>query len=59
MKIINARHIGLVFILLTLDACTFGPGPSVTQNSHPQPVAPELQTNRLTLRIPAADARFR
>jgi lysophospholipase L1-like esterase len=59
MKIVNARHIGLVLALLALDACTFKPGPSVTQNSHPQPVAPELPADRLTLRIPAADAHFR
>jgi lysophospholipase L1-like esterase len=57
MKIVNARHLGLVLASLTLASCTFAPGPSTTQNS--RPVAPELQTNRLTLQIPAADARFR
>ena len=59
MKIINDRHIGLVLALLTLDACTFRPSPAATQNFLPQTTAPELQTNRLTLQIPAADARFR
>ena len=59
MKIVNARHIGLLLALLALGSCTFGPGPALTRNSHPQPNASELQTNRLTLRIPAADARFR
>ena len=57
MKIINVFRTGLVLALLALDACTFRPGPSATQNF--QPAAPESQTNRLTLRIPAADARFR
>ena len=59
MKIINVRHLGLVLALLTLDACTFRPSPAATQNFPPQTAAPEPQTNRLTLRIPAADARFR
>src|SRR5450756_425641 len=57
MKIINVFRTGLVLALLVLDSCTFAPGPSTTQ--HFQPAAPESQTNRLTLRIPAADARFR
>ena len=57
MKIINVFRTGLVLALLALDACTFRPGPSATQNF--QPTAPESQTNRLTLRIPATDARFR
>jgi lysophospholipase L1-like esterase len=59
MKIVKVFCTGLVLALLALDACTFRPGPSVTQNSHPHPAAPEFQTGRLTLRIPAADARFR
>lgn len=59
MKIVKVFCTGLVLALLALDACTFRPGPSVTQNSHPHPAAPELQTSRPTLRIPAADARFR
>jgi hypothetical protein len=59
MKINKVHHLGLVLALLTLDACTFRPGPAATQNYPPQTTAPELQTNRLTLRIPATDPRFR
>jgi lysophospholipase L1-like esterase len=59
MKITRVHCLGLVLALLALDACIFKPGPSVTQNSHPHPAAPELPAGRLTLRIPAADARFR
>jgi hypothetical protein len=53
MKIVNAHHVGLVLASLALGSCTFAPG------HRPQPTAPELQTNRVTLRIPATDARFR
>jgi hypothetical protein len=59
MKIVKVFRTGLVLALLVLNSCTFAPGPSTTQNSHPHPAAPELQTGHLTLRIPAADARFR
>jgi lysophospholipase L1-like esterase len=59
MKIINVFRTGLVLALLVLDSCTLRPGLSTTQNSQPHPAAPELQTGRLTLRIPATDARFR
>ena len=58
MKITKVHRLGLVLALLTLDACTFRPSPAVPQNFPPQTTAPERQTNRLTLRIPAADARF-
>jgi lysophospholipase L1-like esterase len=57
MKIVNARHLGLVLASLTFGSCTIKHNPSATQNF--QPVTLELQTNRLTLRIPAADVRFR
>jgi len=57
MKIVKVFRTGLVLALLVLNSCTFAPGPSTTQNF--QPAAPELQTGRLTLRIPATDARFR
>ena len=57
MKIVKSHHLGLVLALLTLGSCTVGHNPSATRNF--QPVAPEPQTNRLTLQIPAADARFR
>jgi lysophospholipase L1-like esterase len=59
MKIVKVFRTGLVLALLVLNSCTFAPDPSTTQNSHPHPAAPELQTGHLTLRIPAADARFR
>ncbi|MGO9586962.1 MAG: SGNH/GDSL hydrolase family protein [Limisphaerales bacterium] len=57
MKITNARHLGLVLASLTLGSCTVRHNPSAMQNV--QPVTPVLQTNRLTLQISAADARFR
>ena len=57
MKIVNARHLSLVLASLTLGSCSVRHNPAATQNF--QPVAPELQTNRLMLQIPAADARFR
>jgi lysophospholipase L1-like esterase len=56
MKIVNARHLSLVLASLTLGSCSVRHNPAATQNF--QPVAPELQTNRLMLQIPAADARF-
>jgi lysophospholipase L1-like esterase len=57
MKITKVHRLGLVLALLMLDACSVRHNPVATQNF--QPVAPELQTSRLTLQIPAADARFR
>ena len=59
MKIVNARRIGLVLALLALDSCTLGPRSSAAQHNQPPPAAPQLSTNRLTLQIPASDARFR
>src|SRR5271166_3533980 len=59
MKNLNARHIGLVLALLALDSCTLGPRPSTTQNAQPPTASREISTNRLTLQIPASDARFR
>jgi lysophospholipase L1-like esterase len=59
MKMIRVHCLGLVLALLVLNSCTFAPGPSTTQNSQPHPTAPELPAGRWTLRIPAADARFR
>ncbi len=57
MKITEVHRLGLVLALLMLDACTVRHHPAATRSF--QPVAPELQTSRLTLQIPAADARFR
>ncbi len=57
MKIVKVFRTSLVLALLALAACTIRHKPSATRNL--QPAAPELQTNRLTLQIPAADARFR
>jgi hypothetical protein len=59
MKTINVRHLGLVLALLALASCTSGPRPSATRNTQTQPAAPEPATRRLTLQIPASDARFR
>jgi lysophospholipase L1-like esterase len=57
MKIVNTRHLGLVLASLALGSCTVRHQPAAARNF--QPVAPELQTSRLPLQIPAADARFR
>jgi lysophospholipase L1-like esterase len=59
MKIVNARHVGLVIALLALDSCSLRPGSSATRHAPPPPARPEPATNRLTLQIPASDARFR
>jgi lysophospholipase L1-like esterase len=59
MKAAKAFSLFLILALLTLDSCTTGPGPATTQDAPPKPTAPASQTNRLTLRIPAGDARFR
>jgi lysophospholipase L1-like esterase len=59
MKIVKVFCTGLVLALLALDSCTVRHNPSATQNFQPQPIAPERTADRLTLRIPAADARFR
>jgi lysophospholipase L1-like esterase len=57
MNIVKALHLGLVSALLVLNSCAVSHNPSATRNF--QPAVPELQTSRLTPRIPAADARFR
>ena len=59
MKTAKALSLYLALALLALDSCTTGPKPVTTQEAPPQPTAPAYQTNRLTLRIPASDARFR
>jgi len=59
MKTVNTHHVCLVLALLALDSCTPSPNSSATRNTQPPPAAPELATSRLTLQIPASDARFR
>lgn len=59
MKIVKILPLGLVSILLALNSCTARHNPSATQTVSPQPPVAEFSTNRLTLRIPASDARFR
>lgn len=54
MKIVKLLPLGLVSALLMLNSCAGRHHPSA-----PPAVAPALPTNRLTVRIPAADARFR
>ena len=59
MKIANTRCLGLMIALLALASCTSGPHSSATRNSQPPPAATRLSADRLTLQIPASDARFR
>ena len=59
MKTAKALSLFLALAVLALDSCTTGPKPVTTQDAPPKPTAPAYQTNRLTLRIPASDARFR
>ncbi len=58
MKTVKILPLGLVSVLLALNSCTARPSPSTTQAVSSQPPAAEFSTNRLTLRIPASDARF-
>jgi hypothetical protein len=59
MKIIHLLRLGLVSALLMLNSCAGRHQPPATQIVAPPDIAPVLPTNCLTLRIPAADARFR
>ena len=59
MKTVKFFRVCLILALPVLGSCTAGPSPSTPQNIPPKPTAHELQTDRLTLQIPAADARFR
>jgi lysophospholipase L1-like esterase len=58
MKTAKALSVYLVLALLTLDSCTTKPGPVTTRGVPLKSIPPAAQTNRLTLPIPASDARF-
>ena len=59
MKTSKALHLCFIFALPTLDSCAAGPSLAITQDAPQELTAESSQTNRLTLRIPAGDARFR
>ncbi|MGO8838334.1 MAG: GDSL-type esterase/lipase family protein [Limisphaerales bacterium] len=59
MKTTKVLPLGLVPVLLALISCAIRHNPSASQNISPQPIAQVVSTNRLTLRVPATDARFR
>ena len=59
MKTLKTPAFYLVLALLTLNSCTTGPRLTATQDVPAKLTAQASPTNRLTLRIPAGDARFR
>jgi len=59
MKTSKALHLCFIFALPTLDSCAAGPSLAITQDAPQELTAQASQTNRLTLRIPAGDPRFR
>jgi lysophospholipase L1-like esterase len=59
MKTSKALQLYLVLALLTLNSCAAGPSLATTKDISSKITAQAAQTNRLTLRIPAGDARFR
>jgi lysophospholipase L1-like esterase len=59
MSIVKILPLCLAPALLMLNACAGRHHPAATQAVPPPAVASEPSTNRLTLRIPAADSRFR
>jgi lysophospholipase L1-like esterase len=59
MKTLKALRLCFVLGLLALNSCTAGPSLSTTRDVSQNFTAQASQTNRLTLRIPAGDARFR
>ena len=59
MKNLKALNLYLILALLALSSCTTGPRLATTQNVPSKSTAQAAQTNRLTLRIAAGDARFR
>jgi lysophospholipase L1-like esterase len=58
MKSVKVLRVCFILALPLLGSCT-APSPSTPQNIPSKPTAQELQTDRLTLRIPASDTRFR
>ena len=59
MKTLKAFHLYLALALLALNSCAAGPTTTTTQDVPAKLTAQAAQTNFLTLRIPAGDARFR
>ena len=59
MKTLKASHLYLALALLALNSCTTGPRLGATQAVSPRSTALAVRTDRLTLRVPAGDARFR
>ncbi len=57
MKIKNIVRFCFILALLVLAACVTGPNPATAQDAS-RLTAPAFQTNRASLRIPAADGRF-
>jgi lysophospholipase L1-like esterase len=59
MKMIKMLNPGLFTALLVLNGCAVRHAPPAPPTSPPPTVAPEIQTSRQTLRVPASDDRFR
>jgi lysophospholipase L1-like esterase len=59
VKIRNLLRLCLVSALLAFNSCITKQDQVATREAAPKPGAQELQTNGLTLQIPAADKRFR
>ncbi|HKW28717.1 MAG TPA: SGNH/GDSL hydrolase family protein [Verrucomicrobiae bacterium] len=59
MKFRNVIRLGFILALLALNSCLTRPGLTTTRITTQEPTAPEFETSRAILRIPAADARFR
>jgi lysophospholipase L1-like esterase len=57
MKTMKAIPPGLVLVLLVFAICTTGPGTTTAQDAS-RLTAPAFQTDRASLRVPAADGRF-
>ena len=59
MKTLKALRLYLALVPLGLSSCAAGPTLTATQDIPPKITAQAAQTDRLTLRIPAGDVRFR